>query len=242
MKHEWTDRLSEYLDGHLAEDEAARVERHIEGCAECSATLEQLRAVVQRARQLTDTAPSRDLWHGIRDGIASEAGAREVIDLASRREVGARSAGRRVVRLTVPQLVAAGLALALASGTGAWFFGPAPPPAPGSAASESGLAVPALRTAAGEPSSGAPRPADGTQTGELAELEELLDRHRAELAPHTVRILEKNLAAIDRAIEDSRRALAVDPGNAFLEGHLERARQRKLEYLRDASVAYHWSS
>jgi anti-sigma factor RsiW len=242
MKHEWTDRLSEYLDGHLAEDEAARVERHIEDCADCKATLEQLRAVVQRARQLTDTVPSRDLWQGIREGIAPEAAEGEVIDLASRREVRTGSVGRRVVRLTIPQLVAAGLALALASGTGAWLVRPATPLAPGSAASESGGAVPALRTAAGDASSGALTPVDATQTGELAELEELLARHRAELAPHTVRILEKNLAAIDRAIEDSRRALAVDPGNTFLEGHLERARQRKLEYLRDASVAFQWSS
>jgi anti-sigma factor RsiW len=242
MKHEWTDRFSEYLDGHLAEDEAVRVERHVEECAECSATLEQLRAVVQRARRLSDREPSRELWRGIREGIAPDTKAPDVIDLVSRREIDGRPAGRRVVRLTIPQLVAAGLALALASGTGAWLLLPEVPLASGSATPEIGQAVPALRTAAGEPSSADVATGDATQTDELGELEELLARHRSELAPHTVRILEKNLAAIDRAIEDSRRALAVDPGNTFLEGHLERARQRKLEYLRDASVAFQWSS
>ena len=43
---------------------------------------------------------------------------------------------------------------------------------------------------------------------------------------------EANIAAIDTAIEQSRRALATDPANVYLHSHLAEARQRKLALLR----------
>ncbi|HEX6884104.1 MAG TPA: zf-HC2 domain-containing protein [Planctomycetota bacterium] len=58
----WQDRLSEYLDGELAPGEHAALERHLEGCAACRATLAELRAVVAAARALGARAPERDLW------------------------------------------------------------------------------------------------------------------------------------------------------------------------------------
>ena len=49
-------------------------------------------------------------------------------------------------------------------------------------------------------------------------------------------MLEQNLQTIDGAIEQSRRALEADPANAFLNRHLESARQRKLALLRRATA------
>ena len=46
--------------------------------------------------------------------------------------------------------------------------------------------------------------------------------------------------AAEKAIEDSRRALELDPGNGFLTDHLERAYERKIEYLRDAARIVEW--
>jgi hypothetical protein len=51
-----------------------------------------------------------------------------------------------------------------------------------------------------------------------------------------VRVLEDNLGAIDRAIEQSRQALGADPANLFLNTHLAAARQRKLALLRSATA------
>ena len=76
---------------------------------------------------------------------------------------------------------------------------------------------------------------------ELAQLEALLSQHRDELDPNTVRILEKNLAIIDRAIQESGEALAGDPGNEYLREHLDRAVRQKVAYLRDASLISGWS-
>ena len=44
---EWTDRLSDYLDGELSDHEHRSVAAHVAGCVECSQALHELRAVVE---------------------------------------------------------------------------------------------------------------------------------------------------------------------------------------------------
>src|SRR2546430_14776001 len=65
MSDTWTNRLSEYLDGDLPEKELAGLEAHLPSCADCRATLEQLRRVVARAQALDDLPPAADLWPAI---------------------------------------------------------------------------------------------------------------------------------------------------------------------------------
>jgi hypothetical protein len=49
-------------------------------------------------------------------------------------------------------------------------------------------------------------------------------------------VLETNLQAIDRAIEQCRAALAADPGSVYLSTHLANAQRRKLTLLRRATA------
>src|SRR2546429_3542112 len=65
MSDTWTNRLSEYLDAELPANERAALEAHLPNCAECSATLAQLRRVVARAQGLDDRPPATDLWPAI---------------------------------------------------------------------------------------------------------------------------------------------------------------------------------
>ena len=99
MNDQWTDRLSEYLDDELDGAERLELESHLATCESCGATLAELRRVVGRAQALDDRAPVRDLWPGIatRIGVSTD-------ELASRR-------ARRRISFTVPQLVAASIAL-----------------------------------------------------------------------------------------------------------------------------------
>ena len=39
MHDEWTDKLSEFLDGELPADEQRAVDAHLRGCADCAAVL-----------------------------------------------------------------------------------------------------------------------------------------------------------------------------------------------------------
>ena len=70
---------------------------------------------------------------------------------------------------------------------------------------------------------------------EIAILQDMLDQRRAELDPATTVVLESNLRIIDRAIRDSRSALARDPASGFLTDQLTMALDKKLQLMRTAA-------
>ena len=117
MSDQWTDRLSEYLDDELAPDERAALEAHLRQCAACGAVLADLKRIVTRARGLEDRLPDRDLWPGIAARIGATSGETPAIDLGAGRM-------RRWWSFSLPQLIAAGIALAAMSGGAAWLLHP----------------------------------------------------------------------------------------------------------------------
>lgn len=205
MNDQWTNRLSEYLDGELDSVERGALEAHLATCGDCYATLGELRQVVARAKALSDTPPTTDLWTGI---------AREI-----RREHAPARRDRLVRRrfsLTVGQLLAASVALMLLSGGGAWVA----------------LRPGDTRVT---PRPGTPiTPVNWTSQADLAvaELQEALTRNESRLDTATVRVVRQNLAVIDRAIAEARAALQSDPGNTYLNLHLANTMRRKVELLR----------
>ena len=94
----WTDRLSEYLDGELQADEREMLASHLSECAECAATLADLRRVAGRARALTDHEPAADLWPGIaaRIGVTTPSAGTPVVPITRR--------GGRRWSFTLPEL------------------------------------------------------------------------------------------------------------------------------------------
>src|ERR1051325_3364527 len=70
----------------------------------------------------------------------------------------------------------------------------------------------------------------------VADLERILAQRRGRLDTATVRVIEKNLGIIDRAIRDAQSALAADPANSYLNLHLAQEMRRKLELLRQAAA------
>lgn len=210
MNDQWTDRLSEYVDGELAAGERLGLEAHLATCAACRATLEELRRVVARAKALEDRPPKADLWSGIH------------ARLTPGRRPGVNRPWR--VSFNVPQLIAASIALVLLSGGGMWLalHGPAletrtVPPLPA-------VGQPLVRTAGGIETSRTDRA--------IADLQDVLARNESRLDTSTVRVVRQNLALIDSAIGQARRALEADPGNAYLNLHLADTMRRKLELLR----------
>lgn len=228
MSDQWTDRLSEYLDGELLTGERTALEQHLLGCADCRATLAELRRVVARAQALDDTPPSADLWPAIARRIGGSTSdlpdISDVIDLPARR-------ARRRFSFTLPQLAAAGIALMLVSGSVVWkvigrgatpvAVTPAPP------------AIAPAPTPDGAPVAWS---SDGSYDQVIARLEQMLVEHRGTLDTATVRVLEKNLEIIDRAIAEARAALAADPASAYLNHHLARTMRRKVDLLRQATA------
>ena len=214
----WTEKLSEYLDETLPAGERAALEAHLTTCAECRETLDELRRVVDRARGLDDRQPSKDLW----SGIATRIGSKAVVSI-DRARVPARAARR--LSFSVPQALAAGIALMIVSSGAVWLSlrgnGSIQPPADTSRS----IDMPA-----------AWHQVDSSVDPVVANLRSTLQQNRAQLNASTVRILEKNLAIIDSAIAEARRALDADPNNNYLNHHLADVVRRRADLLRRVST------
>jgi anti-sigma factor RsiW len=210
MNDQWTNRLSEYIDGELDNAERTALEAHLATCGSCYATLAELRQVVARAQSLEDTTPAADLWPDIR------------ARLMPGRRPGVTA--RRRFSLTIPQLLAASIALVLLSGSGMWL------------ALHQRQSDTAIREVTPVPSPTGANVANVAWTGRtdaaIADLQVALAQNEKKLDTATVRIVRKNLAIIDRAIADARIALRNDPGNAYLNLHLANTMRRKVELLR----------
>jgi hypothetical protein len=68
------------------------------------------------------------------------------------------------------------------------------------------------------------------------DLEKVLAGGRGQLDSTTVRVIEQNLAVIDRAIAQAQQALLADPANLYLNTHLAETMRRKLDLLRQAAT------
>ena len=224
MDDAWNERLSEYLDDELSQEERGALESHVQTCLRCRADLESLRTVTARARTLRDVPPDADLWPGIAtriergtgSGGSAERGNWGAGELA--RKAPARSPGPRRFSFTLPQLVAAGLALVVLSGGMVWLArlgGPRTdfPPV----AAESNVS-------------------DRLYEEAVADLRRTLDAERSALDPETEDILEASLQEIDGAIAQCRAALEDDPSNVYLNTYLAQARGRKLSLLKHANA------
>jgi tetratricopeptide (TPR) repeat protein len=219
----FTDRLSDYLDGEdLSARDRADIEDHLGTCSGCQATLAELREVAARAASLRDSAPTADLWAG----VAARLEPSMVLPFARPRH--------RRFSFTLPQLVAAGLALMVLSGglvSIAQLDDPRASLPPAVAETEPpafDLAAPISRSSAAF--------ADPNYDQAVADLEQILETGRSRLDAETVRILEDNLRAIDQAIDQSRKALRSDPNSVYLNNHFAASRNRKLALLRRASA------
>ena len=215
----WTDRLSEYIDDELTPAERAALEAHLRSCRTCAETLEELREVVARAAALPARPPVNDLWPGIEPQLSAAGRDGGVLPFRAR-------ASRRF-SFTLPQLAAAGIALMVMSGGAVWML------------QHGGRATSMPPVAATDPVNNPVVPVtltDPRYDEAIADLEQALESGRTNLDPATIKILETNLAAIDKAIAESRDALAQDPANVYLNNHLADARQRKLALLRGAAA------
>jgi len=224
MTDPWTNRLSDYVDGDLEEPERTELEAHLHGCVECRTLVDHLRMVQQRARELEDLPPDSDLWQGIAERIRGiRPGESQVVDLDARR-------ARRVRRFqfTVPQLVAASVALMAVSAGGVWLSKPSASPTTAAVPTDvidSSTAVAVLA---------------GFDTGEydtaVEGLERILRENRERLDPSTVAALERSLATIDRAIREAHEALRSDPTNTYLSAHLAATMNQKIKLLQQAAA------
>jgi anti-sigma factor RsiW len=233
VHEEWTDKLSDFLDGELPADEQRAVEAHLRGCGECAAVLADLKRVVVQAQKAgaVPRPPSADLWGGIavRIDSGSASGAERSAQAPAERPAGATvtpfadrpakafALQSRRFAFTLPQLAAAAALVAAVSGGLVWRVVERASPRP---QDQVAATRPAPRAA--EPSTGAAdgvdrvvpvSMADAQYDAAVSDLEGALKQGRGRLDAATIGIVEHNLQIIDQAIDQARQALAADPAN-----------------------------
>jgi anti-sigma factor RsiW len=224
MSDQWTERLSEYVDDELSDGERIALESHLQSCPACSGMVRDLRRVVRRARMLKQQGPERDLWPQIASRIgATPAHGGGVADLPTRRS-------SRRWSFSLPQLAAAGIALMTLSGGTVWLLRSGTPQPTIMPVASIPSAQPTVLNAVARPT------ATQSYAAAVADLERVLASGRGQLDSSTVRVIEQNLQAIDRAIAQAQRALEADPANLYLNTHLAETMRRKLDLLRQAAA------
>lgn len=221
------DQLSDYIDDELPSSDRAAVEAHVADCPECARVLAELQEIVATASSLRPTRPHGDLWTGIAERIEMSGPA--ISTRAPRR-----------FSFTLPQLAAASVLLAMVSGGSVALL--LDGRTQGAESRDAGLQVrqPELAAPTLDPTDldvvSAVSYADAQFDAAMADLERALENGRGRLDAETVAVVEENLSIIDRAITEARDALASDPSNGYLSGHLMEARRRKLDLLRRATA------
>lgn len=225
MTHERTlELLDDFVDGALDPAGEREVRRHLMQCDGCRAEERALRTLLEHAAALPEAIlPERDLWAEIAPRLGPQAPAETAAP--------ERRAARGPRPLPWWMLAAASVALVVATSLATLRL------APGGEGPMATLPVeqaPPAAAAAPVTALAAFRPAEREYEQAIDELAAVLEARRGALAPETVEVVESNLRVIDRAIEESRAALAADPASRELTRMLAEAYDAKLGVLRQA--------
>jgi len=203
--------LDDYVDGELDERSRQHIEAHLRTCAACRDEVAALRSLVADAGELPRSIePPRDLWPGID------------------RRTGGGWRSRSLWSIRYQAAAAAVALIVVSSALTAWLVTGAGPQ----------LAAPSASTGAASVAAGALarwRNAEEIYLQASAELSRALEDRKEQLDPATAELIEHNLRIIDRAIQESRAALAADPTNPELMEAVSARYRVKIEALQRLS-------
>jgi anti-sigma factor RsiW len=229
--------LNAYADGSIDLSARADVERHLTSCASCRLTVADLREVLRATGALELREPPVRAWTRIERAIRLEAESRQSTQNPQSTQNSESKTSLRILR--VPRAlrstsslpwIAAAAALVLATYAGIRYA-----PARGSD-----------DAAANPPAAGAQIAGDAAQSveAELREasahyenaikgLEQIANAEQSELDPRTAATLQKNLAVIDQAINESRAAVRSQPSSEPAQQSLIENFKTKIGLLQD---------
>ncbi|HEX6627077.1 MAG TPA: zf-HC2 domain-containing protein [Gemmatimonadaceae bacterium] len=257
--------LPDHLEGTLDGSLRSAVEGHLRECVRCAGLVRDLRNIETEAAKLPDLVPSRDLWQGIEARIAAPVIPLAARPERSRRIaptwIGIAAAALIVTTAGITYTLTA-RSFRASTPTVATFIpgsirtsgadtstpdnGVAETPTQGSSeqlAPSSSGAVASSRRPSGaqrQPTaslvSATQGPSEAVYNKEITMLQKIVSDRRTQLDSTTIAIIERNLQIIDRAIEQSKAALARDPASQLLSEQLTHALDKKVELLRTAAM------
>ncbi|MBW3554632.1 MAG: zf-HC2 domain-containing protein [Gemmatimonadetes bacterium] len=215
-RHMPADLLHDHIDGLLDATAERAVVEHLARCPECAAEADALRALRTEAGTLPASLdPGVDLRPAIRAEVARRTEARRAAEPAGWER---RLPGRGRLAAAAVLVVCAGalttvLVRGMEEGAGAEMAA--------AAAGDAETTVLAL---------------DREYARAADELRTSVDAATARLPAGTARLLRGNVAAVERALAESRTALLQDPSSPVLRELVLTAHRRRLDVLRQAAA------
>ena len=236
------EQLAVSVEDDLCKADREALEQHLGTCFDCAEIASDLRAIAAELTQLPLLSPSHDLWPGIKSRIETSV----MPNSTSRAEV--RRLPYRTIGIAAVTLIAVSSGLAyVANDLRGVHTGPAIEVQTENAhqtvlvAANDSVRAPSIRIPAPHRSvSASHRKAhtDGSLAyeREILLMERLVHTHHDAFDPRTLDVIERNLRLVDRAIRESRAALAKNPHNALLESRLIDVLNGKIDLLRTAAL------
>ena len=211
--------LTDYVDDALG-DERAAVDRHLEGCAACRALVDDLLAIRRTAASMPPMAPPASAWSRLEQRIRADA-------------PGQGTARRTLWPPTPAAFAWMGLAATLVLAT---IVGLRVGLLSTRTASEVGETTSAASDAAANPIETVEselRQAEEHYTRAISGLEQIANEGEGQLDPETAATLQKSLAVVDLAIDESRAAVRSEPTNESAQTSLLDNFATKIALLQD---------
>ena len=181
--------LVDLVDGRLEGAEQRTVERHLEGCDNCRALVEDLRSIRAAAFMLDRREPKAETWSKVRAAIAAEPAPRSRL-----MEMGRRQGGG----VNWPVWLGAAAALILATVIGVMPLLNRPQPVHDDTAQEA-TGDPAAEVTV-ESVTAEFAAAEKHYQKAIDDLQTIANKDTGELDPQVAAVLQKNLTVIDQAI------------------------------------------
>lgn len=219
--------LVDFVDGRLAPAEQRNVERHLEGCDNCSALVTDLRTIRAAAFMLDRHEPKAATWTRLQAAVAAEPAPKATI-------LAMASLGRRPVRRDLgeggranwPVWLGAAAALVLATVIGLLPLMNREPGPNGAAAGAPAEPEISVESVAAEFEK-----AEQHYQKAIDDLQTIANKDNGELDPQVASVLQKNLSVIDQAISENRAALKSQPASTNAQDGLFDALRTKVALL-----------
>lgn len=215
------DELVDLVDGRLDGAAQRNVERHLEACANCRATVEDLRIIRSSAFMLDRREPKPETWLRIQAAVAAEPAPGKVLSMSG-------SVRRSFSDGGWPVWLGAAAALILATVIGVMPLMNREPAVHDDAA-QADPAEPAEVTV--ESVTAEFEAAEKHYQKAIEDLQTIANKDTGELDPQVASVLQKNLTVIDQAITESRAALQSQPSSSNAQNGLFDALRSKVALL-----------
>jgi len=220
--------ITDYVDETLAPNQRDGVERHLAECRECRRLIDDFREIRRVAGTLDERQPPARAWARLERAIKIE---QEHLGEASGRQPHGPRASRSAFRQWIGFAAAAAvLVIATVAGLRYLMVAPARPATPATAAS-AGDAPPTQASAAAVEAE--LRAAEEHYDKAIKGLEQIASAEQGALDANTAATLQKNLAVIDQAINESRAAVIAQPSSEPARESLLESFRSKLALLQD---------